>query len=582
MSKLKKNKKTNKSLYEQLFYDTIKIYPSFGIYLGLIENQKHIENPYSKVSENKMKKLINKYKKKYNKYKKNNKSLKEINQYDDIYIDDKILEWSFDNYKLSKKFNFDYMPVSSYHNEIIDFTIRNTSFYPLKTKKDLVYLISRFHDYYDIILSIKNELKKNLKKRIIIPKIIVQQTINSLKSFVNSDDSLYIPKIPQNLINKNKNIYNKFIKFMKTKYKKRIEELIKYLEDVYIKKARNTIGLYGIPNGKNYYKFLIKNNTTLDISPKEIMKYGKSEVKRIEGEMNKLKVKLSYPKNMKLLDFYEKVKNDKKSYYKNRLIKGKSKSNGSYRKNIVKGYKNLKLKIKKNIINKQFIKNVKNYKIQPVNKSLETSSAGAFYISPSYFSIGKSRPGVFYINLRSVKENPKYSMLALSLHEGKPGHHYHHQYMVDNKVPVHRAFGVDNTGLVEGWGLYCESLGNYSDSELFGRYTYELMRSVRLVVDTGIHYFGWSYNKALNYMIKHIPMEKSELESELIRYICIPGQAVCYKLGEREIFRLRKIFEEKHGTSLEKRKIFHKLMMEDGILPFSLLEEKIINYNLNN
>ncbi len=566
--KLIKNYKNKKSLFEQLFFEIVNSNPSFAIYLGMQKNQKHIENPYKKSYENKYKSLIKKYESKFKKYIKKNK-LNISNKSNPFYIDDYILNWDLQNFKESKKFKFEYMPISSYHNEIIDFTIRSTSFYPLKNKNDLLFLISRFHDYYDIILSIKNELKKNLKKKIILPKIIVEQTIQSLKSFIYSKDSLYIPKVPENIIKNNKKIYEKFIKFMENKYKKRIEDLIHYLENIYIKKARKTIGLYGIPNGKKYYKFLIKNMTTLDIKPEEIMKYGKDEVKRIEEQMNQLKVKLGYPSKIKLLDFYKKVKEDKKSYYPNK----------TYRKNIVDGYKNLKKKIKKNIIQKQFIKNTKNYKIQPVEKSLESSSSGAFYISPSYYSsFGKPRPGIFYINLRSSQENPKYSMMALSLHEGKPGHHYHHQYMVDNKIPVHRAFGVENTALVEGWGLYCESLGNYKDLELFGRYTFELMRAVRLVVDTGIHYFKWSYNKALNYMIKHIPMEKSELESELIRYICMPGQAVCYKLGEREILRLRKMFEEKHGTSLEKRKIFHKLIMEDGVLPFSLLEEKILNY----
>lgn len=170
-------------------------------------------------------------------------------------------------------------------------------------------------------------------------------------------------------------------------------------------------------------------------------------------------------------------------------------------------------------------------------------------------------------------------MMALSLHEGKPGHHFQFQYMIETKVPIYRQYAVNNIAFVEGWALYAESLGNYKNSpyEYFGKLTYELFRAVRLVVDTGIHYYNWTMEDAVAYMTRHLALSRSEIETEVFRYICIPAQAVCYKIGERRLHALKQKYLKAFGHSTQSVKDFHKYVLEDGIIPLSILERKINN-----
>ncbi len=172
-------------------------------------------------------------------------------------------------------------------------------------------------------------------------------------------------------------------------------------------------------------------------------------------------------------------------------------------------------------------------------------------------------------------------MYALSLHEAEPGHHYQFQYMIDAKVPIHKIFAVSGNAFVEGWALYAESLGEYDLKDKLGLYkyvgrlTYEMFRAVRLVVDTGMHYYGWSFAKCLRFMSKHLAMSRSEIITELERYACIPGQALAYKIGELTFQRLKKEYLQAFQHNKNAIKEFHKIVLEDGVLPLKILEDKL-------
>lgn len=207
-----------------------------------------------------------------------------------------------------------------------------------------------------------------------------------------------------------------------------------------------------------------------------------------------------------------------------------------------------------------------NYEIKAVPKDMEGSAAGAFYYAGNY---QKGR-GVFYVNTRDLRENPLYSAYVLSLHEGQPGHHYQFQYMIEKNIPESIVFAFSAEGFVEGWALYVENLGKYTPIERFGKLSYEMLRAVRLVVDVGVHYYGWTWAKALKYMIANVPVQKSELESELMRYISIPGQACSYKMGERLFKQLAEAFVKKGVGDIKE---YHEAVLEHGVIPLEVLKE---------
>ena len=180
-----------------------------------------------------------------------------------------------------------------------------------------------------------------------------------------------------------------------------------------------------------------------------------------------------------------------------------------------------------------------------------------------------SREGAFFLDPDSLRGHSKYTMKALSLHEGNPGHHYQLTYSIDKKVPKYMLFIDHSTCYIEGWGLYSENFTPKDDLyDWFGKLEYEMLRACRLVVDTGIHYYNWSFDKTYNYILKNTNMNEHEVRNETLRYIASPGQALAYKMGEIFFKNLRKKNEKMNI------KEFHKRVLENGPLPCNLIEQK--------
>ena len=169
----------------------------------------------------------------------------------------------------------------------------------------------------------------------------------------------------------------------------------------------------------------------------------------------------------------------------------------------------------------------------------------------------------------------KNELFPLTLHESIPGHHYERKLHInDSKIPLYFK-SADFTGYVEGWGLYCESFEDYyTDDELIYRYMYEIHRAARLVVDTGIHYYKWSFKKTFDYMKKYLNLSDEEIKNEILRYICDPGQACAYKIGEITLMNLRSYYFCKYPNDY---KGFHKLVMCAGPCELETLIKKVIN-----
>ena len=528
-----KKKSIMMSNLELYFNDLLELNPSLASFLGRREYDNDYENPLSSEYKKKMKKIISKYK---------NVPVKTL--------DDEVLSYIIEEkIRENKVKNIDLLPpLYSFENGIITFTSSNKQFYPLETSQDFENLVKRHKKFMKFIDSCIKQMKEGMKCGVVLSKFICKRMIKLLDKFYN-DKSYVIKEVPEE--------YAGIFK----QYGRKLKELIAFIKTKYLKKCINGHGLYYLPNGKNMYKFFVSQETTTDKTPSEIHKIGLKEVARVKGELESLKTKMGFS-SLTLLQFYDKMRSDQNNYY--------TTSAG-----VLQGYENTKAKIEQLIMPKYFRTQVKPFEIKAVPKEQEEGSPAAYY----YPGNSSGRAGVFYVNTKNIKENPKFNMVALTLHEGNPGHNYQFQYALDKGIPEYKVNAIDGTAYSEGWGLYSESLGDmlYDQTtaegrfNYYGRLNYEMFRALRLVVDTGIHYYGWSHKKALDYMLKYSSLEKSELDKEVERYICLPGQALAYKIGQMFISDLKTEYMKKAGADI---KDFHDKVLENGVLPLKLLGEQ--------
>lgn len=527
-------------MYDQYFNEILRLYPSLASFLGDRHSDGRVENSWSPEFRKSIRALHIKYSSKYHKLSQKERSM----------LDVIILKYILDETKESFKYPFELMPISSFHNVILEYTLMENTIYPFHPKN----IISRHHCYIRNIQQCIMNMRKGMRKGVVIPKRICHKMIDDIDEFLKNKSYL-----TQKALNN-----SRISKFMENKYRPCIEALLRFLKDVYVHACRHTIGMCDLPNGKTMYHYMVRSETTINaISVKDIHEYGKNEVVRILKEFKKL-IPRFYPSDnipntpppKTVLEFLHRVKDDPRNYFDNT-------------QQILDAYKQQQTILRETVMKKYFYANTQTYEIKKVPKMLEASSAGAFY-----YPGNNSRPGRFFINLRSVRENPKYSIETLAIHEGEPGHHYQFQYMLEKKLPLHRIFGCESTAYAEGWALYAESLSMTSNHVFnFGRLTYEMFRAVRCVVDTGVHYYGWSFEEALSYMKKHIAMQESELVTELERYICIPGQAVSYKIGERFFQTERQLFlRNNHNKTI---KDYHESVLKHGVIPLTILQKTL-------
>jgi prolyl oligopeptidase len=219
------------------------------------------------------------------------------------------------------------------------------------------------------------------------------------------------------------------------------------------------------------------------------------------------------------------------------------------------------------------------YGVRAIPEYAAPRATTAYYNAPT---VDGTQPGWFYANTYDLKSRPKYEMEALAFHEAVPGHHLQIalQQELEN-VPKFRTL-ARYTAFVEGWGLYAESLGQeagfYQDpySE-FGFLSYEMWRALRLVVDTGIHNFGWTRERAIEYMLKNSALTRTNVENEVDRYIAWPGQALAYKIGQMKIRELRTRAEDALGEAFDLR-AFHDFILSAGAVPLNVLEERVVKW----
>lgn len=341
--------------------------------------------------------------------------------------------------------------------------------------------------------------------------------------------------------------------------------LVEFMEDEYMPGARETLGAYELPNGRDYYTALVKYYTTLDtVTPESIHALGLKEVARIRKEMAGVMAKTGFKGDFK--DFIEFLRTDEQFYPKTpeELLERAA----WIAKDIdgrLPGY---------------FGKLPRQpYSVEPVPAEIAPNYTTGRYVGAP---LSATRGGQYWVNTYALDKRPYYEMTALTLHEAVPGHHLQSALSleIENAPEFRKDFYPHAFG--EGWGLYSEKLGvemgvyetPYDD---FGRLSMEMWRACRLVIDTGIHAKGWTREQAMDYLAENTALSLHNVQTEVDRYIAWPGQALAYKMGELTLWELRRKAERELGDDFDIRE-FHDAVLTGGGLPLNILRERIDDY----
>ncbi len=332
----------------------------------------------------------------------------------------------------------------------------------------------------------------------------------------------------------------------------------------YLPASRTSIGVADLPNGNAWYENLARYHTSTELTPEEIHQIGLSEVKRIRSEMNKIIERVGWEGTFD--EFLNFLRTDPQFYYETS-------------EELLQAYLATSKELDPKIVPLFKVLPRMPYGIRPIPEESAPDTTTAYYMRPS---ADGSRAGYYYVNLYKPEVRPKYEIEVLSVHEAVPGHHLQIALAMEiENIPNFRKYS-GYTAYVEGWGLYSESLGYdmglYQDpySE-FGALTYDMWRAIRLVVDTGMHYKGWSREQAIDFFKENAAKTEQDIVNEVDRYLIMPGQALAYKIGQLKIMELKQKSKESLGEKFDIKE-FHHVILGEGALPLDVLEEKVNDY----
>ncbi len=448
----------------------------------------------------------------------------------------------------------------------------------ISNEKDALAWLSRLSKLNVKIDEVIVNLNKSEAKGIIAPKFVYPYVINDCKNllqgapfdengvnplindFTNDVNSLEdLDEVQKQVLVDSAKIL--MLNVFQPAYTKLIAKLTE-LETISTEDA----GVWKFENGDDYYLYRLARTTTTKYTPQEVFDIGLNEIDRIHSEMELIKAEVEFEGT--LLEFFEFIKNKEDLYYPN-TDEGRE------------AYLTANIKIKEDMearLDDLFITKPKaELEVRRVEPYREESAGTAFYNSPAPDG---SRPGIYYANLHDMSQMPKYEMEALTYHEAIPGHHMQLSIAQEiENLPLYRTRDAHYTSYVEGWGLYSEfvpkEMGFYEDPYSdFGRLSMELFRSVRLVVDVGIHVKKWTREEGIQFYLDHTPSPEGECISMVERHIVMPSQATAYKIGQLKILSLREKAKEALGELFDIRE-FHEVVLINGSVPLDILEELV-------
>ena len=473
-------------------------------------------------------------------------------------------EFPFHDYPLNQ--------IGGIHLNMVQFM---TDVHPIRSKNEARAYIDRLNMFDDVFGSTIESLDAQRDAGIFPPRFVFDHVIRQLNELINADQNpirdVFERKINEPELDFNDKFKAELINDLNLAMEESVNPSFQLLLDFMIETlpmADPNDGVWSLPNGDEFYALRLKVYTTTDYSAEDIHNIGLSEVDRISKRMQDILSELGYGDNLNVGEMMNQLNEDPQFLY----------ADTPDRKTIV-------IKDYSDIVEETWMAAADSFHRMPASKVevravpeySEQNEAGGYYMSPA---LDGSRPGVFYANLYDIKQTPTYSMRALAFHEAIPGHHLQNALNLENEdLTLYRRFGYYTSAFGEGWALYSERLSVELGmaKTLFdelGVLQSELFRSVRLVVDTGLHYKRWTREEAMDYMKKTTGMSDAEVVSEIERYIVWPGQACSYKVGMIKILDLRERAKDQMADSFDIRD-FHSAVLDHGEPPLFVIENLV-------
>lgn len=479
------------------------------------------------------------------------------------------------NYDLFKKnteesiegFKFKSFLLPIKHDSGIQTADQLAEFLQFQTIKDYEDWIARLNAFPVFMEQTIALLREGQKQKILWARVVMERVPPQIDKQITATaeaNSFYAPfkTFPKDISETEQTrLKNAASDAIKNKIIPSYKKLKDYFTSEYLPASYPQAGVWQRPDGAEYYAFLARSYTTTNLTPQQIHEKGLSEVKRIRIEMEKIKAQVGFAGTLQ--EFFQYLRTDSKFFYKTP-------------EELLNAYRAMAKKIDPNLVKIFRTLPRTPYGVIPIPENIAPDTTTAYYNSPA---ADGSRPGYYYVNLYKPEVRPRWEMMALSLHESVPGHHLQLALQQElGEVPNFRKYG-GYTAFVEGWGLYAESLGEdmglYDDPyDKFGQLTYEMWRAVRLVVDTGMHFYKWDRQKAIDFFKDNAAKTDQDIVNETDRYISDPGQALAYKIGELKIKELRARSKQQLGDKFDIKE-FHDVVLLSGAVPLDILEKNV-------
>ncbi|MDJ0707449.1 MAG: DUF885 domain-containing protein [Leptolyngbyaceae cyanobacterium MO_188.B28] len=495
-------------------------------------------------------------------------------QSDSQRLSTEILEWFLNNEERGRPFLYHHYPVNQLfgvQSETPDLLINQHSVTNKKSAQRYVARLSKFDDKFAGLIE---SLQLSEARGVIPPRFVLEKVLDQMRDFKAvpvEEHVLYTSFIEK--LNKVEKLDETSRAQLAAQAQSEIERtiyptydnLIEYLEGLALK-SNTDDGVWKLPDGDAYYAYQLRSHTTTDDTPEQVHEMGLAEVARIQIEMRTILDDLGYT-GKTVAEHMRQLGRDPQFLYPD---------TEAGRSQILSDYQTIVDEINQGLSEVFNLRPEAGVKVERIPEFKEETAPIAYYQRPA---MDGSRPGIFFANLRDTKAHPKFRMRTLAYHEAIPGHHFQVGLQQDiQDVPTFRKV-IPFTAYAEGWALYTEQLawemGFQADPySNLGRLQDELLRAVRLVVDTGIHAKRWTREEAIDYMMTSLGMLKDNVVTEVERYIVMPGQACAYKIGMMKLLELRERAQQGLGDRFDLR-AFHDVVLQNGAMPLTILEREV-------
>ena len=489
-----------------------------------------------------------------------------------------ILEWYLEREVEGEKYQFHNYPVNQLFGVQSEFPSFMANTHRLLDARDCEYYLQRLAGVPVKFEQLLESLRAREQKHILPPRFVVEKVLKEMNAFVAQPPAQNILATSfrartaklDGLTDAQRDAFNARVETaINDSVYPAYRKLVDYFSAL-LPKTTTEDGVWKLPEGDAFYAYVLRTNTTTTLSPQQVHELGLREVARIEAEMRAL-LDANGLGGRAIPDAMETLAKDPRFLFQND-DNGRAQALAEYTRLITQATERSKSLFARVPKAKIEVRRVPQFK--------ESTSAAAYYEAGAFDG---TRPGVFYANLRDLRNLAKWSMPTFAYHEGVPGHHWQISTAQELEgVPQFRKI-IPFTAYMEGWALYAEWLahdaGWYDGDPLgdIGRLQAEMFRAVRLVVDTGIHAQRWSRERASDYMREKTGMAQADVTAEIERYIVAPGQACAYKIGMLDIQALRTRAQTELGARFDQRE-FHDAVLKNGAMPLEILDEQVVAY----